>query len=669
MVRQTMFNVGEVDVINWKRTDIDAYLSCAQSLLNMEVGTTGLAKKRKGTRFLINYEDDTGHTVDAHAQMYEFIDKNDNYYLIVSGDSSQGWDVFTADSTTGNLTFLQNISGTPYQTNELPDIDYTQDGDVLVLAHPSYAPARIYISNYAGPTFAWAYLDIFPIPAFDFGTFNYSNLAVVFTNPTATTFRLVLTGAAAVNFTTAWVGGVVISAGNTAEQPIGYGIITGVTPGNPCTIDGDVFTKFAAAASMPLRGSQYSIRQPAWSTALGQPSKTAFYQNRLWFANTAQLPGTIFGSNINKPVSFDVGTGAPTDAIVYSLGQSGAGDILWLNGGKQLEIFSENFDFAAPQNEDVGITPGSFSIRQQSSYGSSPNIKPLGYINDSYFISKTGNAIINFHFNGVGLTYVSSNVSLPSQHLVKQPINRALLRGTDQSQDNFIYYLNNDYTITAFQFAFEYKLAALTPVKFADNILTNDICTVNNRVYMLKHFFLSGIDVIDVFDDSVRIDSYQIFTMLVDGTITGLDEYEQYTVQVVYVDPLTGVPQDLGQHEVIGGTVVADNQNGYSGNVQVGFLYDVEIKPMYLYAGKLQSAYYKNITSIYVDYVNSLNFYINGNLVPYQDFTFEITPKTDTAVVRPQDGWSRYGTINITQSAPFDLIITGIAYQIDAQII
>lgn len=41
-----------------------------------------------------------------------------------------------------------------------------------------------------------------------------------------------------------------------------------------------------------------------------------------------------------------------------------------------------------------------------------------------------------------------------------------LLRSTDLSQDNFIYFLNSDNTLTAFQFAHEVNLAALTPITF-----------------------------------------------------------------------------------------------------------------------------------------------------------------------------------------------------------
>src|SRR5205807_2022043 len=104
--------------------------------------------------------------------------------------------------------------------------------------------------------------------------------------------------------------------------------------------------------------------------------------------------------------------------------------------------------------------------RQQSSYGSSEFIKPITYINDSYYVTRSENSIINFHFEGVGLAYSSSNVSALSTHLVKRPISRAIQKGTRSSQDNNLYFLNDDSTITSFQFSSESKLAALSPIKF-----------------------------------------------------------------------------------------------------------------------------------------------------------------------------------------------------------
>ena len=689
-IRQTMFQTGEVDVTLWKRVDVDLYMSACQRLYNAEVGTTGLAKKRKGTKRLLQ----VNNWIDTNSQIYSFVDRNFNYYLIMSADTLFGWNVFSINATTGDLTYIQTISGTPYLSDELLDIDYAIEDDVLVLTHPNYQPARIYISDYgtSPPTFNWQYIPFTFVPAFDFNDVDYSQSAVTFVS-TAPTFTLTM----AVNpgFTidpnSPWDGGQIIGLGNTAEQPIGYGYITSVTTGGGGNVvfTGNIAVAFAADASMPVIGSQYSIRKPSWSNTLGWPAKTLFFQNRLWFANTKSLPSTVFGSTINQPINFDVGVGGDINAIIYSVGQTDSGAINWLNGGKQLEIYCQNIELAAPQNENSGLTPSTFAIRQQTSFGASNNIKPVTYIHDSYFVSIAGNSIINYHFNGIGLTYVSSNISLVSQHLVLNPQNRALLRGSVDSQDNFIYFLNNDGTIASFQFAHEYKIAAITPVEMINtqwvdingNPLTvpvleptpiKDIASVNNRIYMIKEYPINGLVTIESFDNFtaangtiIKMDGW-FEAVAHNGQVTGLDDYNDYVLQVVFNG------QDYGQYYVSNGTLTMAPDLLADGDVILGILYDVNITPMYIFAGKEQSNAFKNLSAIFVDYYNSLDFNVNGTLVPFQTFTQIQTniapiPSTDTAIIYPTQGWNRYSTFSITQSSPFDLQVTAIEYDIGAK--
>jgi hypothetical protein len=689
LIRQTMFTTGEADVTTWKRTDVNEYMTAAQSLLNVEVGTTGLAKKRKGTSLLFNA---TGYA-QFNSRMYEFVDKFGNYYVVLSangafyifstpGDQVQvinnlGNDIVTAYGTNvvafaNQITFAQMVV-TPYLTGDLDNIDYTQDNDTLIITAPNFPPARLYISAYNGsslPTFAYQVLDIYPLPAYDFNQINYNNFTVALSVSPSNVITFQFTGLGGdPGFTTAWIGGEIIGGGASDIDPIGYAIITSVGySGGRVTFTGLVQIPFQTTG-YATQGSQYSIRQPAWSAALGYPSKVLYFQNRLWLGNTPTLNNTVFGSKINSPINFDVGTGRDTDAIVYTIGQTNSGGILWMNGGKQMEIFCQNFEFACPQDQNTGLTPSTFSIRQQSSYGASPLFKPITYINDSYYSTKTGKAIINYHFNGIGLTYTSSNVSVASTHLVKAPTNRALLRGSDTSQDNFVYFLNpDDDTITAFQFATEYKLAALTPIVFQNDVQLIDICTINNAVYILKYYNLTKQFTIEEFDNSTRVDCTFNAGMASSGLVTGLTLLNGYTVQVVYQN------QDFGQYLVVGGQITVNNPNQITDTVMIGLLYDVQITPMYLFAGAQESPLYKQITRIYVDYYNSLNFFINGNLVPYQNFAdiqagLPLTPQTDTAIVDPFSGWDRFSTLSITQSSPFDLQILAIGYQIGAAVI
>lgn len=699
LIRQTSFSTGEVDRQVYKRTEFEQYLTSAQSLLNCEVGTTGLARKRRGTQFLLDATD----YATPNSRMYEFYDKYNNYYMIMSAGlkfyifdapsdhvhvvTNTGAHVVTSRGAhvVANVVALRYVDEltSPYTIYDLDLLDYTNDADSLVFSHPLYPPARIWISDYTTDPFTFTYsvLDIYPPPTYDFNTVNYAAAPVVFTNPTASTFRIVVTLAAgpAALFTTAWINGIVIGLGATETDPIGYGLITNVTHPSATTVqfDGTVVTNFAAAASMPTIGSRYSIRQPAWSDDLGWPAHTFYYQSRLWFANTATLSTTVFGSKINNPINFDVGTGRDVDAIVSTIGHTNCGPIAWLNGGKQFEIYTTNMEFVCPQDTNSALTPATFTIRQQSAYGASTNLKPISYVNNSYYASKTGKALINFNFTGVGLAYQSTNISLVSEHLAKNPSSRALLRGTDATQDNIIYFLNPDNTLTAFQFQSEVHLAALTPVEFETDVQLIDIRTVDNVVFILKYYVLAQRYAVEQLTELVKIDGYIQREMLASGVITGLEQFNGYTVQVIYEN------QDLGEYEVAGGTITVNNPNEIANTVSIGLLYDVRITPMYIFGGAKAAPLKKKISRVYVDYYNSLDFSINGYLVPYQVFSeiqagLPLEPREGTAIFDPVEGYNRFDStvnatpvpvITITQRAPFDLQILSIGYEVKVAMI
>lgn len=659
-IRQTMFTSGEIDPELYKRSDLASiYMTGAKSLLNMEIATTGYATKRKGMyqRFNATELDLVPQTVTL-----EFIDKNQNRYMVMLSNEITYILLRTSD---GTLEYVQDLE-TPYISDQLMYVDYSRDNDSLILTHGSYPPARIFISDYDPLTFSYEVLDIYPLPGYDFGKVLYNSYTVALSVSGSDLTFEITAPSGATGFTTEWIGGQIQGPGSGSGDisSIGFAIITDVSnSGSTTTFTATVQSAFLTT-DYPISGSQYVILQPAWNSTLGYPSKVLFFQNRLWLANTESLHTTIFGSKIGQPVNFDVGAGLESDAIVYNIGIKDAGSILWLNGGKQLEIYCENIECVCPQDQNSALTPGSFSIRQQSSYGSSPKLKPISYLNDSYFCSKTGKAIVNFHFNGVGLAYSSTPVSVVSSHLVKDPVNACLIRGSVDKQDNFIYFLNPDYTLTSFQFAIEKKLAALTPIVFQEDVQTVDIVTILNSIYILKYYALNEEYIIEQFSSNLYIDFAKLTETDSDGLITGLDEYNGYNVQVVIDN------QDYGQYMVEGGEITVRNVDDEE-DATVGLLYNNEVIPMNYYAGNATYAYFKQVSRIYVDYYQSLDFSINGKLVNYQYFSdiqqgIPIGPRDGTAIVAPVDGFNRFSNLTITQNSPFALNITGITYEVIA---
>ena len=693
-IRQTFWTGGQIDQINWKRTDINDYMTMAQSLINCEVGTTGLIKKRKGTKFLLTLN---GEAIST-SQLYEFADQYQNYYIFMSVAGA----FFIYSIVNGVVAPYpapaSPLSGLPYQAADLPNIDYALTNDSLVLTHPLYPPARIYVSSYSGlpplPTFAYQVIPINPIPPFDFGLINYSQFAVS-ASVTSGILTFQFTGLGGdPGFTSAWVGGLITGIGASVTSPLGSAIITDVGySGGTVTFHAIVTNQFAPNGSLPIIGSQWLVQQPAWSSDLGYPAKCLFYQNRLWLANTPSLPATIFGSKINQPANFDAGVGLDTDAIVYTIGQTDAGGIIWMNGGKQLEIYTANFEFAAPQEQNIGLTPGTFSVRLQSSYGSTTEMKPLTYFNDSYFVTRSGNALMNYHFDGIGQTYNSSNISALSEGLIGNPINRALLRGSSSTQDNFIYFVNTNNTITTFQFAYAAKLAALTQTQFQLDSNGNptvqilDIVSVNNIIYFLKYYPTPGQYALETFSDNVWLDGWTMnqsgtntpLNLQSSGLVTGLSQFNGLNVDAVYQNQDFGVSMqmingNLVPAPVMGGQAYFYNPNGLTGNITVGYMYPWYARTMYLFAGANESNYYKQITRMFIDYYHTLGLYINGTLVNYQNYAdimagLPLQYQTGTAIIDSFRGWDRFSTIELSQNVPFDCQVTAIAYQIDAAIV
>lgn len=678
MIRQTLFSGGEVDPINWRRTDLSLYTTGCQSLLNCTVSTTALVQKRQGSLKMGNVTEKI--TDPEHIRLFPFIDQDGNYYPVLANfdelDSLMRLSIYQAD-----MTFIQTIDVSGIATVEqFETMAYANVNDDIVFTQNRVFPFRLMTSYPVGMgSFAVQDLNIYPFPAYDFGLIDYNNFTVSFAGGVS---PFEFTGLSEdPGFTDDWVGGVIIGQGPSADTPLGYGIITAVNYSGG-TVTFDIIIQLPFSSTPPTgvgTGNQYSIRQPAFSETLGYPGVVSYYQNRLFFASTPSLPLTLFGSQTNLPTDFDVGVGNDSDALIYTLGNSNSGPIVALNGGKQLEIYTENFEYVCPQDQSVALTPSTFAIRQQSAYGSKGICQPISYDNDSYYISRAGNSIIKFEFEGIGLAYKSTNISIQSTHLVRNPKNRVLVRGagggSTKSQDNTVYYLNFDNSLFAFQFSDMFTLAALTPLGFQDNVQIIDIVPIDNKLYMLKYYSLSEqylmealTDTVDPNDTPLRLDNSILKAVGDTGIVTGLTEYAGYTVDVFLNN------QDYGQYLVPeSGEITVDNM-GTTGNAYIGLIYPVEIRPMFIFSGANDTDYLKKLTQVFVDYFQSLDFQVKGRLVWYQNFKqiqagLPLAPRSGTYKQRVVTGYNTDYTFPITQNSPFDLIITAISYQIISNII
>lgn len=657
-VQQTNFTGGQVDPILWRRTNIKNYLTGAQLLENMESSVTAVLKKRRGTKELGIV---TGY-VETDTVSFEFVDTENTYYLVIA--VNEAFNIFKK-MPDGSYDFYATVV-TPYQSADLEELDFTTDADVLIFSHNDYPLSRLFVESYGPTTFMFEAINVYPQPAYDFGDIDYSQFAVTFTpGETATLQFTGLSGDP--GFTDAWVGGQIISIGASPDTPAGYGIITAVSAYAAGSVTFTISTILTFGDTPGNKGLQFVVKQPVFTEALGYPITCAFYQNRLWVGGTRSLPQTVFGSKINAPANFDTGIGRDSDAVIAFIGveSSGAscGNILHINGGKQLEIYTERNEFVWMQDISQPLTAASLAIRPQSAYGSSTNFKPLTYLNDSFFVSSSGKAIMGFRFLGIGQAYASFNTSPQASLLVKNPIRRALQRSTQTSQDNYLYYLNDDNTITSFQFETGSKIASLSPILLNPDLQIIDLVSVQNQVLFIVKYTITNEYAIIGIDDLVKLDAYEEKTMGADGVITGLDKFNGYTVTVVYNG------QDFGSYLVEDNEITVLDPPDEGEQVYVGLIYNVNIRTMFIYGGPNMMNAAKKVSKIYVDYTDSLAFEVNGAPVPYYNENdimndVPLTPQSGQFETGCADSWQREQTIEITQSAPFDLQIQSIAYQV-----
>ncbi len=646
VVRQTSFAIGEVDPINYHRTDLSSYLRAAQSLQNFEIGMTGLAEKRRGSAFLA----DVSQYALTNSRLLYFHSQHLGWVLVITGDKA--FHLFK------DFKHVATLSA-PYTASQMRELSFCLAGDSVVLAHQLITPHRLYAKN---NTYHLDPLRIAAYPSYDFNTVHYDSAPVSYSQSGG---ALTLTIHGKPGFTEAWVGGAIIGGNlDNPSTPLGYAVITRVEVGGGKTVfTATLKSRFTNNPSAGLRGKDFSIRQPVFSASLGYPGVVAFFQDRLWFASTPAMPLGLFGSKINAFTNFDTGIGLPTDALVYDIGEKDLGSIVALNSGKQLEIYTERAEFIAEGNQESGLTSANFAIRKQSTYPCSKHCRPITYGNHSYFVSGD-NSIYCYAFNGFGNAYTAANISLASSHLIKAPIDRALKRNSGTNQNLFIYYLNQDGSIAVYQSNDETHLNAWTPMEFAKDIKVIALQEMGDEVYAILHLTkYNTFHLVQFSDAAIYLDDYQYITLPPNGKITGLKQYEGYSVCVSFQS------QDYGSYTVKNGSIQVDNPEKQSGPCTVGLLYQANLKSLPLYAGAKHTDLMKSVFKVYVEYFNSLNFSVNGELVKYQYFgdirhNDNLVPRSDTSVITIGSGCQRDFHIHISQNSPFPLNLQSISYEI-----
>uniref|UniRef100_A0A6M3KBH5 Putative tail protein n=2 Tax=viral metagenome TaxID=1070528 RepID=A0A6M3KBH5_9ZZZZ len=132
------FNAGELSPLMNSRVDFPQYKSGAKTLQNMLVRTQGPITRRPGTKYIASVKDANDPT-----RLISFEYSTEDAYIIEIGDD------YARFFTDGAPVNEPNGSGKPYEivtpwdANDVFELQYVQDAGTMRIVHPDYEPYKL----------------------------------------------------------------------------------------------------------------------------------------------------------------------------------------------------------------------------------------------------------------------------------------------------------------------------------------------------------------------------------------------------------------------------------------------------------------------------------------------------------------------------------------------
>ena len=410
-------------------------------------------------------------------------------------------------------------------------------------------------------------------------------------------------------------------------------------------------------------------REDVWSANRGYPKTACFYEGRLVLGGTKSKPQSLIFSKSGSFFDFDIDDGDDDEAIFVTISSRKLNDIVDVFPGRNLQVFTSGAEFAVTSKP---VTPSSASVAPQTSNGAS-NIEVQEVDGSTIFVDRNGKSLRDFVFSFNEDAYVTQDLSVLASHLIAQPIDMALLTGTQSDDANWLFFVNADGNGTILNTLRAQDITGFTRWENDGDI--KGVCVVDEDLYLITERTINSavVKFLERWDFTYKMDASTKFTPTASQTVlTGLDNLEGQTVQIV-ADAVVLQPRAVSS----GSITLEATETGYT-NVEVGLNFAIELKPMPINtnigSGQNQMRL-KRIVRINARVYETSGVYVNGNAVPIRAFG----PAPDTPLDNPPDqltgiiediydinGWTREEMPLFTVPDPTPCHIQMIEYEVES---
>ncbi len=407
-------------------------------------------------------------------------------------------------------------------------------------------------------------------------------------------------------------------------------------------------------------------REPVWSANRGYPRMGTFFEGRLWIGGPRDKPQSLFASKSGSNLDFDTGSGADDEAIFTTLSGRRLNAITDIYAGRNLQVFTTGGEYASLTS---GVTPSSVNLKNQTSNGSL-DVAVQEADGAVIYADQNGKTLREFIYTFNEDAYNSTDISVLSSHLIKEPVSMGFLTGTASDDANWLFIINADGDASVLNKLRSQDINGFTKMTTTGNILK--VTVFGDEVAFVVDRTINGVAkrYVERFTFSNRMDC-SVSSVFTSSTITGLDHLEGETVDV-RVDNTV-----LSQRTVTGGQVVltASESTGLntSNVVEVGLNFNVAVQsmPMNTNIGSGENFLrLKKITRMNLRVYETTGVYVDGYPVANRSFGEPfgsqdvLTGIIDDFYVA--EGWNRGTVPVITCPAPTQFHLQAIEYEVES---
>ena len=384
---------------------------------------------------------------------------------------------------------------------------------------------------------------------------------------------------------------------------------------------------------------------------------------------TRSKPQSLFFSKAGSFFDFDIDDGDDDEAIFVTISSRKLNDIVDVFPGRNLQIFTSGAEFAVTSSP---VTPSNAQVKPQTSHGAL-NVETQDVDGSTIFVDRNGKSIRDFVFSFNEDAYVTQDLSVLASHLITQPVDMALLSGTQSDDANWVFFVNNDGKGVILNTLRAQDITGFTRWENTGSI--KGVCVVDEDLYLITERTVNSATVkfLERWNFDYKMDaSTKIAPTSSQTVLTGLDYLEGQTVQIV-ADGVVLQPRAVSS----GSITLEASETGYT-SVEVGLNFPIELKPMPLNtnvgSGQNQMRL-KRVVRINSRVYESSGVYVNGNAGPIRAFV----PAPDTPLDNPPDvltgiiddiygtdGWTREEVPVFTVPDPTPFHIQMIEFEVES---